>query len=261
MRCIPFRDRLNRNLGTVTVFHDITALKIEDQTKSDFVSMVAHEIKSPLNSVLMQINVLLDGLAGELTDKQRDILARSSLKITSLTELAAELLDLSKIESGLINQDRESLDLITLIRDHVDLYAARAQQAQVDLGVRQMPTTLTVMVNRNNMEEVLSNLISNAIRYTPEQGTVEVWADEHEEQVRLHVADTGFGIPEEALGQIWDKFFRVKNEKTRFINGTGLGLAIVKRIVEAHNGTIEVVSQVDRGTRFTVCLPKTAYPL
>ena len=261
MRCIPFRDRLNRNLGTVTVFHDITALKMEDQLKSDFVSMVAHEIKSPLNSVLMQINVLLDGLAGDLTDKQRDILERSSLKIGSLTELAAELLDLSKIESGLINQDRESLDLTQLIREHVALYTAMAQEAKICLSVREMAENLTVMANRNNIEEVLSNLISNAIRYTPEQGKVQVWADEKQDQVRLYVADTGFGIPEEALDQIWDKFFRVKNEKTRFINGTGLGLAIVKRIVEAHHGTIEVASELDRGTTFTVCLPKTAYPI
>lgn len=261
MRCIPFRDRLNRNLGTVTVFHDITALKMEDQLKSDFVSMVAHEIKSPLNSVLMQISVLLDGLAGDLTEKQRDILERSSLKITSLTELATELLDLSKIESGLINQDRETLDLNRLIADHVALYQARAQEDHIVLTARKTEESLSVMANRNNMEEVLSNLISNAIRYTPENGTVDVWADEEEESILLHVADTGFGIPEDCLDQIWDKFFRVKNEKTRFINGTGLGLAIVKRIVDAHNGSIKVSSQVDKGTTFTICLPKIAYPL
>ena len=261
MRCIPFRDRLKRNLGTVTVFHDITALKMEDQIKSDFVSMVAHEIKSPLNSVLMQINVLLDGLAGDLTDKQREMLDRSALKINSLTELASELLDLSKIESGLINQDRETLNLAELIRDHVALYTTRAKEGKVSLGVREMPEPLTVMANRNNMEEVLSNLISNAIRYTPENGSVEVWAEESDDTVTLHVADTGLGIPEEALDQIWDRFFRVKNEKTRFINGTGLGLPIVKSIVEAHHGTIQVETELDKGTTFTVSLPKIAYPL
>ncbi len=114
---------------------------------------------------------------------------------------------------------------------------------------------------RTNMEEVLSNLISNAIRYTPENGKIEVWAEQTEECAMLHVADTGFGIPEESLDQIWDKFFRVKNEKTRYINGTGLGLSIVKRIVEAHHGSIQVDSKVDRGTTFTICLPKTAYPI
>ncbi len=261
IRCIPFRDRLNRNLGTVTVFHDITALKKQDKSKSDFVSMVAHEIKSPLNSILMQLKVVLDGLAGDLTDKQREILERSSLKLTSLTELSTELLDLAKIESGLINQDREALTLDPLISHHVELYQAQALEKSITLAVRDGEADLSVMANRNNMEEVLSNLISNAIRYTPEKGKIEVWVDQSAEYVRLHVADTGFGIPEESLDQIWDKFFRVKNEKTRFINGTGLGLAIVKRIVDAHNGTIQVDSKVDKGTEFSICLPKAAYPI
>ncbi len=261
IRCIPFRDRLNRNLGTVTVFHDITALKKQDKLKSDFVSMVAHEIKSPLNSILMQLKVVLDGLAGDLTDKQREILERSSLKLTSLTELSTELLDLAKIESGLINQDREAMNLAPLVREHVDLYQAQADKKSISLTLRPQDEDIQVVANRNNMEEVLSNLISNAIRYTPEQGRVEAWADQDDEYVRLYVEDTGFGIPEDALEQIWDKFFRVKNEKTRFINGTGLGLAIVKRIVDGHHGSIKVDSQVDRGTRFTIRLPKTAYPV
>jgi len=261
VRCIPFRDRLNRNLGTVTVFHDITALREEDRLKSDFVSMVAHEIKSPLNSILMQLKVVLDGLAGDLTEKQREILERSSLKITSLTELSTELLDLSKIESGLINQDREAMNLAPLVREHVDLYQAQAEEKSISLTLRPQDEEIQVVANRNNMGEVLSNLISNAIRYTPEQGRVQAWADQDDEYVRLYVEDTGFGIPEDALEQIWDKFFRVKNEKTRFINGTGLGLAIVKRIVDGHHGSIKVDSQVDRGTRFTIRLPKNAYPV
>jgi len=267
VRCIPFRDRLNRNLGTVTVFHDITALRQDDRLKSDFVSMVAHEIKSPLNSILMQLKVVLDGLAGDLTEKQQEILERSSLKITSLTELATELLDLSKIESGLINQDREALNLIPLMKEHVELYQSQAREKSITLVLKpggmdkNIEPQIQVVANRNNMGEVLSNLISNAIRYTPEQGRVEVWADQEDDHVRLHVADTGFGIPEDALEQIWDKFFRVKNEKTRFINGTGLGLAIVKRIVDGHHGSIKVASQVDKGTCFTITLPKTAYPL
>lgn len=259
IRCIPFRDRLNRNLGTVTVFHDITVLRREDQLKSDFVSMVAHEIKSPLNSILMQLKVVLDGLAGSVTDKQKEILERSSLKITSLTELATELLDLSKIESGLINQEREALNLVPLMEEHVALYQGQAQEKSISLVLKPGDPDIQVVANRNNMGEVLSNLISNAIRYTPEEGKIEVRADQDDNSARLYVEDTGFGIPQESLDQIWEKFFRVKNEKTRFINGTGLGLAIVKRIVDGHHGTINVDSQVDKGTCFTVTLPKSAY--
>ena len=261
VRCIPFRDRLNRNLGTVTVFHDITALKREDQLKSDFVSMVAHEIKSPLNSVLMQLNVVLDGLAGELTEKQREILTRSSAKIKSLTELATELLDLSKIESGLINQEREELNLEELIKEHVSLYRGQANEKSIHLIGKPMEKSFQIMGNRINMEEVLSNLISNAIRYTPNGGKVEVWADETSDCTMIHVADTGLGISLEAQENIFERFYRVKNEKTRYINGTGLGLAIVKSIVEAHHGTIHVDSVEDQGTEFTICLPKTAYKI
>jgi len=251
VRSIPFRDRLNRNLGTVTVFHDITAIKKEDQFKSDCVSMVAHEIKSPLNSVLM----------GELTEKQREILVRSSAKIKSLTELTSELLDLSKIESGLINQEREKLNLEELMEEHVNLYRSQADEKSIHLIQKSSDKDHFIMGNRINMEEVLSNLISNAIRYTPNGGKIEVWADETRDCTTIHVADTGLGIAQDALENIFERFYRVKNEKTRYINGTGLGLAIVKSIVEAHHGTIHVDSVVDQGTQFTISLPKTAYKL
>jgi two-component system, OmpR family, phosphate regulon sensor histidine kinase PhoR len=259
IRCIPFRDRLNRNLGAVTVFHDITALKKMDQLKSDFVSMVAHEIKSPLNSILMQLKVVLDGLAGDLTEKQTQMLTRCSDKITSLAELASELLDLSKIESGLINQEREALNLTNLIKEQVQFYRGQADAKSLQLIQKTCPEGLVVMGNRTNLEEVLANLISNAIRYTPANGKITVWCDDAQECVNIHVADTGLGIAQEFKDHIFDRFFRVKNEKTRFINGTGLGLAIVKSIVESHHGTIHVDSKIDEGSHFTVSLPKSEY--
>ena len=261
IRCIPFRDRLNRNLGAVTVFHDITALKKMDQLKSDFVSMVAHEIKSPLNSILMQLKVVLDGLAGDLTEKQTQMLTRSADKISSLAELASELLDLSKIESGLINQEREELNITQLIKDQVQFYRGQADAKSLLLIQNPCPEKLLVMGNRTNIEEVLANLISNAIRYTPLNGKISVWCDQSDDWVNIHVADTGLGIPGEFKDHIFDRFFRVKNEKTRFINGTGLGLAIVKSIVESHHGTIHVDSAVDKGSHFTVCLPKSEYKI
>ncbi|WP_022668674.1 ATP-binding response regulator [Desulfospira joergensenii] len=261
IRCIPFRDRLNRNLGAVTVCHDITALKRMDQLKSDFVSMVAHEIKSPLNSVLMQLKVVLDGLAGDLTEKQEEILTRSSDKIRSLTDLATELLDLSKIESGLINQEREELSVEEIIKEQVRFYREQADAKSIRLTYIPSPGDVSIMGNRTNIEEVLSNLISNAIRYTPGEGEIKVWASEETDSSLIHVEDNGFGIPSESLDQIFERFFRVKNEQTRYINGTGLGLAIVKSIVESHNGNIHVESKLNEGTRFTVTLPKIQYKI
>jgi signal transduction histidine kinase len=228
--------------------------------KSDFVSMVAHEIKSPLNSVLMQLNVVLDGLAGELTEKQKEILSRISDRITSLTTLSTELLDLSKIESGLINQDREDLNVSELIRDQVISYRETADAKSIRLVLQETATGARMMGNRVNIEEVVSNLISNAIRYSPNGGKVEVRADTKDDCVVIQVSDTGFGIPAADQEHIFDRFFRVKNEKTRYINGTGLGLAIVKSIVEAHHGTIEVESTEGKGSCFKVIFPKSEYP-
>ncbi|MCF8093173.1 MAG: HAMP domain-containing histidine kinase, partial [Desulfotignum sp.] len=131
----------------------------------------------------------------------------------------------------------------------------------LQLTKKPCPDDLFVMGNRTYIEEVLANLISNAIRYTPSNGKITVWCDEKEECVNIHVADTGLGIPEEYKEHIFDRFFRVKNEKTRFINGTGLGLAIVKSIVESHHGTIHVDSQEDLGSHFTVCLPRSQYKI
>lgn len=209
----------------------------------------------------MQLNVVLDGLAGEVSEKQKEILTRSSAKIKSLTELASELLDLSKIESGLINQEREELNLEELIKEHVILYRGEADEKSIHLTSRPSEKEVFIMGNRINMEEVLANLISNALRYTPTGGKIEVWADGEGDCTRIHVADNGLGIPADALENIFERFYRVKNEKTRYINGTGLGLAIVKSIVEAHHGTIHVDSVVDQGTQFTISLPNTAYKI
>ena len=261
IRCIPFRDRLNRNLGSITVLNDITALKKIDQLKSDFVSMVAHVIKSPLNSILMQLDVVLDGLAGELTEKQKEILQKSSNRIKSLTKLSTELLDLSKIESGLINQDREELNLVELISGQIAFYQDKADSKSIRLTTKETKKEIWMMGNRINIEEVVSNLISNALRYSPNGGTITAWADEKSDCAKIAVSDTGLGIPQNDLEHIFDKFFRVKNEKTRNINGTGLGLAIVKSIVEAHHGTIEVESQVDKGTCFSIYFPRSEYKI
>ncbi len=255
VRCVPFRDRLGRNLGTVTVLRDITALKKMDQIKSDFVSMVAHEIRSPMNSVLMQMKVIQDGLAGEVSGKQKEILQRASEKIKGLVAMSSELLDIAKIESGLITQEREKLNMGPLLADQVAFHQARAEARKIALE-NQAPGQLPpIMANRRNMEEVLSNLITNAINYTPEGGRVTVSAGVENDFLVVKVKDTGFGIAHEELEKIFNRFYRVKNEKTRFVVGTGLGLSIVKSIVEAHHGRIRVESKPDQGSIFLVHLP------
>jgi two-component system phosphate regulon sensor histidine kinase PhoR len=254
-RCIPYIDRAGRNVGTITVLHDITALKRMDQIKSEFVSMVSHEIRSPLNSVLAQMQIILDGLAGEVTVRQQEILGRASEKVKSLVSLSSELLDLARIESGLISQEKEHLNLSDVLADQVTFHGAKAQAKKIALMLEPLPKLTSVFADRRNMEEVFSNLISNAINYTPEGGTVTVSAAMESGYLRASVSDNGIGMAPADLDHIFNRFYRIKNDKTRFIIGTGLGLAIVKSIVEAHNGFIRVESEPDHGSTFHVYIP------
>ncbi len=254
-RCVPLRDRLGRNVGSITVLHDITVLKKMDQAKSDFVSMVAHEIQSPMNTVLMQLKNVMGGIAGPVTEQQQAILERTSLRIKTLSDLSADLLDLAKIESGLITMEKESLEPADLLRDQVLFHQAPSGEKKIDLALEPLPDLPQFLANRTKMEEVLSNLIANAIRYTPEGGRIRVGAEVQGNNLCIRVSDTGIGIDPEDLKRIFDRFYRVKNEKTRTIPGTGLGLSIVKRIVEAHNGVIDVESRPGHGSTFSVFLP------
>ncbi len=254
-RCSPFRDRSGRNIGVITVIHDITALKQMDRMKSEFVSTVSHEIRSPMNSVLMQLQVVLDGLAGDVTEKQREILTRASVKIENLAKMASELLDLARIESGLISQEREKVDMLGIIRELAAFHLPGAISKSVEV-VLDIPESLPpVLANRRNMEEVLSNLITNAIKYSPDGGRITISASSGTEYLTILVQDTGMGISAEDRERIFQRFYRIKNDKTRYITGTGLGLAIVKSILEAHGGRIEVESAPGEGSTFFVFLP------
>jgi two-component system phosphate regulon sensor histidine kinase PhoR len=254
-RCRPFRDRIARNLGTITVLSDITYLKEINQRQSDFVSMVAHEIRGPMNAVMAQIKVIQDGLAGSVTKKQKEILSRASEKINGLVTLSSELLNLAKRETGLVALERESVKMNELLKDQVDFHQPGAQAKKIQLKLDPLPELPPVLANRQNMEEVLSNLIVNAINYTPEGGKVTVGARSEKHHLCISVADTGMGIEKEDLNRIFDRFYRVKNEKTRFIIGTGLGLPIVKSIIDAHDGMIRVESKPDHGSTFYVYIP------
>jgi len=254
-RCIPFRDRLHRNLGAIIATHDITALKKMDRLKSDFVSMVAHEIRSPLNSINMQLQVIMEGLAGDVTEKQMSILNRAHEKITALGDFSSDLLDLARIESGLVVQDKENLDMGALIADQVIFLQETARAKKIRLSLEPSTQWPLVLANKQNMEEVFSNLISNAIKYTPDGGEIKIAATVGDVSLKITVSDNGFGISDEDMGRVFDKFFRVKNKMTRQITGSGLGLGIVKAIVEAHHGKVELKSELGKGSSFSVYIP------
>jgi len=244
----------NSIVGAVTVLEDITAFKHLDEMKSDFVNMVAHELRSPLVSIRQQNSVLVEGLAGPLQEKQQDFLEKGMKKIDSLLELINDLLDIAKIEAGKAIQHQVPINIGQMISDTASLMEPRAKEQGITLTYS-CHNLKPVMADPKNIEEIFNNLITNAINYSPDGGNVTVSAQGFGEYLEIKVSDTGVGIPPEELPKIFDKFYRVKSPKTRQVMGTGLGLAIVKGVIEAHRGTIDVESVPDKGTTFRILLP------
>ncbi len=243
-------------LGTVTVLEDMTYLLELDRMKGDFIAMVSHELRSPISAVVQNINLILDGLVGETTEKQRHLLSRAKERSKGLLDLVADLLEISRIDAGVAVQCKEPLQVEEVVRTVVELMEGEARAQKISLAVQLDSSLPPVLGDRDNLEGVFTNLVSNAIKYTPEGGAVTIEACADGDYVKTVVRDTGIGISEEDLPRIFDKFARVRSEKTRGIVGTGLGLAIVKNILEAHLGSISVESEEGKGTAFTVLLPR-----
>jgi signal transduction histidine kinase len=244
----------NGVVGTVTILENVTAFKQLDEMKSDFVNMVAHELRSPLSAIRQQNTVLLEGLVGPLQEKQQDLLGKGIRKIDQLLELINDLLDIAKIEAGKHVQRRVPIDCGPIIKDTLALMDPKAREQGVTLTYS-CEDIKQIQADPKGIEEILNNLITNAINYSPDGGQVAVTAKGLAEYMEIKVSDTGVGISPEELPKIFDKFYRVKNPRTRQVMGTGLGLAIVKGVVESHHGTIDVESDPGKGTTFRVLLP------
>lgn len=242
-------------LGTVTVFHDVTHFKERDDMKSNFVRLVSHELRAPLAAIQQQHSVILDGLAGGLTDKQKELLSRAREKIQGLLDLINDLLDVARIESGHAVQQQVPLQLEAILAGTMRLMRARAQAQGVVLKLQLPPELPMVLADVRGMEEVFTNLINNAINYSPDGGEVIVSAVSHGDFLEVRVSDKGIGIEPEEIPKIFEQFYRVKHPSTRHVIGTGLGLPIVKGIVEAHRGSVTVESTPGKGSTFKVVLP------
>jgi PAS domain S-box-containing protein len=256
----PVRNDVGETIGSVTVLQDISHLKELDKMKSEFIAMVTHELRTPIAAVEQQLTVILNKMAGEITEKQEQLLQRAKERTRGLLNLIKDLLDLSKIEAGKMVQYKEPLALQEVIQRVVDLMRVEAENKKLDLQFSSSPKVSLINADRNSMEGIFMNLISNAIKYTPEGGKVWVTLSEEGGFVKATVSDTGIGLKKEDIPRIFDKFYRVKTTETRQIVGTGLGLSIVKSIVDAHLGSISVESEEGGGTTFTVLFPRESPP-
>lgn len=243
-------------LGAVVTIVDITNMKVLDRLKSEFVAKVSHELRSPLSTIHEQLALVLNDLMGQLSASDENLLARAKEKTQGLISTIGDLLDLSRIESGNTCQEIKPVQLEDLLGNIVDFLGTRAKNKDQSLHLVRPSTPLpTIKADPLALESIFGNLITNAINYTQKGGRIEVGVDMAGINLRVRVSDNGFGIEERFLDKIFDRFFRVKNDKTRFITGTGLGLPIVKGLVEALKGRISVESVPEKGTTFTVLLP------
>jgi signal transduction histidine kinase len=242
-------------IGTVTVFQDVSIFKQLDEMKNNFVQLVSHELRSPLASIMQLLTVVVEGLAGELKAQQKDLLKRSQLKIQGLLDLINDLLDVAKIESSPKFRQQAPLDVGEVVEHTVLLMKSAAEKQKSSLRLEIQAGLPLILSDPQSMEELISNLLSNAINYSPDGGEIVVSAGSKGKFLEVCVSDSGIGIAPEEISKIFDKFYRVKEPRTRHIRGTGLGLAIVKAIVDSHGGSVEVESKPGSGTTFRVLLP------
>jgi signal transduction histidine kinase/DNA-binding response OmpR family regulator len=239
-------------IGFGAVMQDISRLKELDRIKGEFVSIVSHDLRTPLTTIRGYVSLL--PRAGPMNEQQLEFVQRVEQSMTNIVDLIADLLDIGKIEAGL---DWEMLptELHMVVQE-------AAQQLQSTIQIKQQvmivkaPTLSPILGNARRLRQLVANLISNAIKYTPEHGRIEVSLREDEGFLVLQVSDNGVGISPEDQRRIFDKFFRVESDATQHVVGSGLGLSIVKAIAEKHDGRVWVQSELGKGSTFTVLLPK-----
>jgi two-component system phosphate regulon sensor histidine kinase PhoR len=249
-------DRNQRMCGVVAVLHDITREKQIQQMKSDFVSHVSHELKTPLASITAYSEMLADGEAND-EQTRKEFYSVIQNQAQRLSRLIEDILNTSRIESGLVKVQKESISLTLLIEEQMQMIRGFAEEKNIKV-IGQKPIVFDqVYVDKDMMSQVIVNLLSNAVKYTPSGGSVriETTVDESASRARVTVTDTGVGIPEGEIEHVFDKFYRVGANKKQ-AKGTGLGLNLVKQIVEkVHDGRVFVTSQVGKGSTFGFEVP------
>lgn len=248
-------DEQGRIEWIVTLLEDVTRFKQLDQMKSEFIATVSHEFRTPLTSIKMAVGILLEEVLGQLNARQRDLLNATRDDCERLTKLVKELLDFSRLESGTYQRRSELLDLKQVFEDALAPLRLLFQKQEVRLGIDFDPHLPQVWGDPQQLSWVVNNLVSNALRYTPAQGCVTISARREQDHVQVDVADTGRGIPNDALETIFDKFVQVKDAKESTPGSVGLGLAIAREVVEGHGGKIGVNSALGQGSTFYFTLP------
>ncbi|MBI3323201.1 MAG: GAF domain-containing sensor histidine kinase [Candidatus Omnitrophica bacterium] len=226
-----------------------------NKTKSDFVSAVSHELRTPLTSIKGYTSLVRAGKLGPVNKEQVDRLEKINRHTDYLSNLISELLDIARIESGRVGMDVRPVELPRVVDAVVDLLGPQLKEKELRVKIALPPNLPPIPADENRLQRVFINLLSNAIRFTPEAGILTIRGRPTPEWLEVDISDTGIGMPPRDVGMLFTEFFRADNPANRERKGTGLGLVLVKRIVEAHGGQIRVQSEVGKGTTFTFTLP------
>jgi two-component system phosphate regulon sensor histidine kinase PhoR len=242
------------NQLAVGVFFDITELEKLERVRREFFANLSHELRTPLTAILAYSETLLDG---GINDRENNLRFVEKLykHSTRMRDLISDIADLSAIESGKVRLTLSAVRLKYLIYDVITLTESRHKEAGVSFNVR-VPDHLCARADRTRLEQILYNLIDNAVKFNLPHGTVSVSAEEHDSTITVTVEDTGIWISEADLRRVFERLYRADKSRSRKIEGTGLGLSIVKHLLQAHGGEIYAASELGRGSRFTFTLPK-----
>ncbi|HBF37115.1 MAG TPA: histidine kinase [Firmicutes bacterium] len=255
LEATPVDDKEGNLIGIVVFMGDVTQLLEFDRIKSDFVSTASHEFRTPLTSITLSVGLLLEQTVGAINNKQEQLLQVIQEDCNRLNNLVSELLDLSRMESGKIVMTKESSSLSKIIEASIQPLQIQLEEKQIDLKIESRVKNLPMLlVDASRIAWVFNNIISNAIRYTSENGLIQIDALVNGEWVLVSVKDNGIGIPKEYQSKIFEKFVQVKNND-EYISGAGLGLAITRKIIETHGGKIWVESELGVGSTFCFTLP------
>ena len=253
-----FLESEKKKIGSIIVVHDITREKYIERLKSEFVSLAAHQLRTPLSEIKWSLGMFLDGDFGKLAKRQKSILAATFQSNEQLIALVNDLLNVSRIEEGKYIFKFSPVHMQDLVRKEWTSYQGTARAKKITFLFKEPSEPLPkIFGDEEKIRLVLQNLIDNAIRYTPSKGVVEIFLGASERDITLEIKDTGIGIPEQEKSKIFQKFSRASNAMELDTTGSGLGLFIAKNIVEAHRGKIWFDSKENGGTSFHMILPIT----
>lgn len=251
-RAAPFA--AESSSGVLLVLYNVTHLRRLERVRTDFVANVSHELKTPLTSIHGYVETLLDGAVHDARNNVR-FLEKIRTQVGRLSALVADLLSLARIESPAAILRSETVDWRDIASDSINQRRDRIADQQLRLTFAPGDRAVEVIGDREAMRQVIDNLIDNAIAYTPDGGAIQVSVRAEGNAGVVEVADTGFGIPADALDRIFERFYRVDHGRARSLGGTGLGLSIVRNLLQRMHGTVRVSSQIGKGSIFTVTLP------